>query len=83
MQHTPPKTKYSENILLITDMQEIFVSLNSHAFPVSSVARTQVSGIFSCLSNFLIPYLRVNSILKNICVSYFKQQALEKWCHDH
>ena len=50
-------------------MQEIFFPLNSLAFLVSSVARAWVSGIFSCLSNFQLPYLRANSIFKKLCFS--------------
>ena len=41
--------------MLISDIKEIFFPLNSQAFLVNSVARTWVSGIFSCLSNSQIP----------------------------
>ena len=41
--------------------------LNNEAFPVSSVARTWVSGIFLGLSNSDIPYLKANSIVRNSC----------------
>ena len=46
--------------------RSFFFPLNNQAFLVNSVARTWILGIFSCLSNSQIPYLRANSLFKKI-----------------
>ena len=56
--------------LVIFDMKEIVFPLNSHAVPVSGVARILVSEI--CFSNTQIPYKRVNSISKKSVLSMDK-----------
>ena len=61
-------------------MQEITFPLDSQAFPDSSVARTWVSEIFSCLSDSQILFLRAKSIFKKFCVHSFVDFFFYKIC---